>query len=29
MVSGTVVFSDGIKANWTIDQMGRLALVAG
>ena len=29
MVSGTVVFSDGIKANWTIDQMGRLALMAG
>jgi hypothetical protein len=29
MVSGTVVFSDGVKANWAIDQMGRLALMAG
>ena len=26
MVSGTVVFSDGVKATWTLDQMGRLAL---
>ena len=28
MVSGTVVFSDGVKANWSLDQMGRLALGA-
>jgi hypothetical protein len=27
MVSGTVVFSDGAKANWAIDQTGRLALM--
>ena len=26
LVSGTVVFSDGVKANWALDQMGRLAL---
>jgi hypothetical protein len=26
LVSGTVVFSDGIKATWALDQMGRLAL---
>lgn len=26
MVSGTVVFSDGVKATWALDQMGRLAL---
>ena len=29
LVSGTVVFSDGVKANWMLDQMGRLALDAG
>ncbi len=28
MVSGTVVFSDGVKANWSLDQTGRLALAA-
>lgn len=28
VVSGTVVFSDGIKANWALDQMGRLSLGA-
>ncbi len=27
IVSGSVVFSDGAKANWAIDQMGRLALM--
>jgi len=26
MVSGTVVFSDGVKATWALDQMGRLSL---
>ncbi len=26
MVSGTVVFSDGIKAQWSLDQTGRLGL---
>ncbi len=26
MVSGTVVFSDGVKARWLIDQMGRFGL---
>ena len=26
LVSGTVVFSDGIKATWALDQQGRLAL---
>lgn len=26
MASGTVVFSDGKKANWLLDQMGRLGL---
>lgn len=29
VVSGTVVFSDGVKATWALDQMGRLALSAG
>ena len=29
LVSGTVVFSDGTKAVWALDQMGRLALDAG
>jgi hypothetical protein len=29
VVSGTAVFSDGVKANWMLDQMGRLALDAG
>ena len=28
LVSGTVVFSDGVKANWSLDQAGRLALGA-
>lgn len=26
LVSGTVIFSDGVKATWALDQMGRLAL---
>jgi hypothetical protein len=26
LVSGTVVFSDGVKATWMLDQAGRLAL---
>ena len=26
LVSGTVVFSDGIRATWSLDQAGRLAL---
>jgi hypothetical protein len=26
LVSGTVVFSDGVKATWALDQAGRLAL---
>lgn len=26
IVSGTVVFSDGVQAGWMLDQMGRLAL---
>jgi hypothetical protein len=26
MVSGSAVFSDGVKATWMLDQMGRLAL---
>lgn len=29
VVSGTVVFSDGVRATWSLDQMGRLALAAG
>lgn len=29
IVSGTVVFSDGVKATWLLDQAGRLALDAG
>ena len=29
VVSGTVVFSDGVKATWILDQSGRLALDAG
>jgi hypothetical protein len=29
IVSGTVVFSDGVKASWFLDQSGRLALDAG
>ena len=29
VVSGTVVFSDGVKATWLLDQSGRLALDAG
>ena len=28
MVSGTAVFSDGVKAHWALDQMGRLSLGA-
>ena len=28
LVSGSVVFSDGVKANWSLDQAGRLALGA-
>jgi hypothetical protein len=28
VVSGTVVFSDGVKANWALDQSGRLSLGA-
>ena len=28
LVSGTVVVSDGVKANWSLDQGGRLALGA-
>ena len=27
VVSGTVVFSDGEKASWQLDQMGRLGLI--
>ncbi|RKX30111.1 MAG: hypothetical protein DRP71_15605 [Verrucomicrobia bacterium] len=29
VVSGDVVFSDGVKATWGLDQMGRLALDPG
>jgi len=29
VVSGSVVFSDGRQATWSLDQMGRLALDAG
>jgi len=29
VVSGSVTFSDGVKASWMLDQMGRLALDAG
>lgn len=28
LVSGNVVFSDGVKATWALDQMGRLSLGA-
>lgn len=28
LVSGTVVFSDGVKATWALDQAGRLSLGA-
>jgi hypothetical protein len=28
IVSGTVTFSDGVKASWALDQLGRLALDA-
>lgn len=28
LVSGSVTFSDGVKASWALDQMGRLALSA-
>ena len=26
IVSGTVKFSDGVNSNWSVDQLGRLAL---
>lgn len=29
MISGTVVFSDGVSAAWALDQFGRLAIEAG
>lgn len=29
IVSGTVKFSDGVSASWSVDQLGRLALNAG
>ncbi|MEZ5275391.1 MAG: hypothetical protein R3F07_03300 [Opitutaceae bacterium] len=29
VVSGNVVFSDGVKASWALDQLGRLALDPG
>lgn len=29
VISGTVVFSDGVHATWALDQTGRLALAAG
>lgn len=29
IVSGTVRFSDGVSASWSLDQLGRLALSAG
>jgi hypothetical protein len=29
LVSGSVVFSDGVSASWSLDQMGRLALNPG
>ena len=29
VVSGSVVFSDGVKATWALDQMGRLMLDSG
>jgi hypothetical protein len=29
LVSGKVTFSDGVTADWSLDQMGRLALSAG
>ena len=29
VVSGTVVFSDGVKAAWAVDNMGRMVLDAG
>ena len=29
IVSGTVIFTDGVKASWRLDQSGRLALDAG
>ena len=28
LVSGSVVFSDGVRANWALDQLGRVALEA-
>lgn len=29
LISGTVVFSDGVRASWALDQTGRLSLSAG
>jgi hypothetical protein len=29
LVSGTVTFSDGVKASWSLDQFGRLGLSSG
>ena len=29
VVSGTVIFTDGVKASWLLDQSGRLSLDAG
>jgi hypothetical protein len=29
VVSGTVLFSDGVSASWSLDQLGRLSLDAG
>jgi hypothetical protein len=29
VISGTVVFSDGVRASWALDQTGRLSLNAG
>ena len=29
LISGSVIFTDGVKATWGLDQMGRIALDAG
>lgn len=29
VISGTVVFSDGVRASWAVDNMGRMVLDAG
>jgi len=29
IVSGSVTFSDGVKASWSLDQLGRLGLSSG